>query len=131
MAGLLAAQKASDAAQSAVDATNNGAAQVALAANQVALAANQVSLATDQAVIAGNKADADIARAAAVIAQNAAEAALDSFDDRYLGAKASDPTTDNDGNPLVVGALYFRIGVGMQAWNGTAGSFLPDSGGRT
>lgn len=118
---LLAAQKASDAAQSAVDATNNGAAQVALAANQVALAANQVSLATDQAVIAGNKAaDADIARAAAVIAQNAAEAALDSFDDRYLGAKASDPTTDNDGNPLVVGALYFRIGVGMQAWNGTA-----------
>ena len=117
---LLAAQKASDAAQSAVDATNNGAAQVALAANQVALAANQVSLATDQAVIAGNKAaDADIARAAAVVAQNAAQDAFDSFDDRYLGAKASDPATDNDGNPLVVGALYFRIGVGMQVWNGS------------
>ena len=118
---LLAAQKASDAAQSAVDATNNGAAQVALAANQVSLAANQVSLATDKAVIAGNKAaDADSARAAAVIAKNAAEAALDSFDDRYLGAKASDPATENDGNPLVVGALYFRTGVGMQVWNGTA-----------
>jgi hypothetical protein len=35
-------------------------------------------------------------------------AALDSFDDRYLGQKASDPTVDNDGNPLVTGALYFN-----------------------
>lgn len=35
-------------------------------------------------------------------------AALDSFDDRYLGQKASDPTLDNDGNALVAGALYFN-----------------------
>jgi len=32
---------------------------------------------------------------------------LDSFDDRYLGTKTSDPTLDNDGNALVSGALYF------------------------
>jgi hypothetical protein len=32
---------------------------------------------------------------------------LDSFDDRYLGVKSSDPTQDNDGNALVSGALYF------------------------
>jgi len=32
---------------------------------------------------------------------------LDSFDDRYLGPKSSAPTLDNDGNALVVGALYF------------------------
>lgn len=31
----------------------------------------------------------------------------DNFDDRYLGAKASDPTLDNDGNALIDGALYF------------------------
>lgn len=49
-------------------------------------------------------------------AKLAAEAALDSFDDRYLGAKSSDPVTDNDGNPLIVGALYFRTTapVGMK-----------------
>ena len=41
-------------------------------------------------------------------AKDAALAALDSFDDRYLGAKASDPTVDNDGNALVSGALYFN-----------------------
>jgi hypothetical protein len=38
----------------------------------------------------------------------AAAALLDDFDDRYLGAKASDPTTDNDGDPLIVGALYWN-----------------------
>ena len=37
----------------------------------------------------------------------AAEAALDAFTDLYLGAKASDPALDNDGNALQDGALYF------------------------
>ena len=38
---------------------------------------------------------------------SAAAASYDSFDDRYLGAKASGPATDNDGDPLITGALYF------------------------
>jgi hypothetical protein len=33
---------------------------------------------------------------------------LDSFDDRYLGSKSSDPTLDNDGNALLTGALYYN-----------------------
>jgi len=45
---------------------------------------------------------------AAQAAEDAALAALDNFDDRYLGQKASDPTLDNDGNALVAGALYFN-----------------------
>ena len=51
----------------------------------------------------------DVAEAitAAQQAQIAAENAFDSFDDRYLGAKDSDPITDNDGDPLVTGALYY------------------------
>ncbi len=53
------------------------------------------------------KADAIIAQEAAEDAQEAAEAALDLFDDAMLGAKASDPTLDNDGNALEDGALYF------------------------
>jgi len=36
-----------------------------------------------------------------------AAALLDNFDDRYLGPKSSAPTLDNDGNTLVIGALYF------------------------
>ena len=45
---------------------------------------------------------------ASAAARDAALAALDSFDDRYLGQKAADPTVDNDGNTLIAGALYFN-----------------------
>jgi len=48
------------------------------------------------------------AQSAAESARDATLAAYDQFDDRYLGAKASDPTLDNDGNALVGGALYFN-----------------------
>lgn len=43
----------------------------------------------------------------ALSSANAAAASFDSFDDRYLGPKASAPTLDNDGQTLLVGALYF------------------------
>ena len=36
-----------------------------------------------------------------------AESYVDTFDDRYLGAKSSDPTLDNDSQALTDGALYF------------------------
>ena len=44
---------------------------------------------------------------AATNAKNAAEAALDTFDDDFLGSKSSNPSVDNDGNALADGALYF------------------------
>ena len=50
----------------------------------------------------------------------AAEAAYDDFDDRYLGDKASDPTVDNDGDPLVTGALYFNTTTNvLRVYNGS------------
>ena len=52
--------------------------------------------------------NAETAQTAAEVAQAAAESALDNFDDRFLGAKASDPTVDNDGDALTDGALYFN-----------------------
>jgi hypothetical protein len=59
----------------------------------------------DQAETAQTAAEA--AQTAAEAAQTATETAYDNFDDRYLGAKASAPSVDNDGDPLVDGALYF------------------------
>ena len=47
----------------------------------------------------------------ALNAKNAAEAALDTFDDDFLGSKASDPAVDNDGDALADGALYFNTTV--------------------
>ncbi len=58
---------------------------------------------------------------AAQAAQAGAEAAYDAFDDRYLGAKATAPTTDNDGNALLTGALYWNTGINaLYIWDGSA-----------
>ena len=58
---------------------------------------------------------------AAAASAAAAEASYDSFDDRYLGAKSSAPSVDNDGNALVTGALYWNsTSATMFAWTGSA-----------
>ena len=63
------------------------------------------------------------ANIAGVYADSAA-ASFDEFDDRYLGAKNADPTTDNDGEPLIVGALYWNTPLAkMKAWDGSAWAF--------
>jgi hypothetical protein len=59
-------------------------------------------------VAADHVADAESAKLAAESARDAAEGYTDSFDDRYLGAKASAPTLDNDGDTLLDGALYYN-----------------------
>ena len=64
-----------------------------------------------------------VAGSATAAAASAAAAATtyDNFDDRYLGAKSSAPTLDNDGNALITGALYWNTpGATMYAWSGTA-----------
>jgi hypothetical protein len=58
---------------------------------------------------------------AAAASATAAAASYDSFDDRYLGAKASAPSVDNDGNALGVGAIYWNsVTNQMFAWTGSA-----------
>lgn len=59
-------------------------------------------------------------------AQNAAQSAADAdatykdFDKRYLGEKPSDPSVDNEGNPLQEGALYWNTTTkAMRVWTGT------------
>lgn len=103
-----AAGSATSAANSATAATTNGAAQVSLAAAQVALATTQANNAANSATASANSAS-DSANSATSAAASAASAAaiLDNFDDRYLGSKSSAPTVDNDGNALILGALYF------------------------
>jgi len=57
---------------------------------------------------------------AAASSAAAAAASYDSFDDRYLGAKSTAPTLDNDGNALIEGALYWNsVDNAMYAWDGS------------
>ncbi len=96
-----------------VDAVAASASQSAAAASATA-AANSQSLAATantNAQTANTNAQAALTSAnsalsSAQAAQAAAELALDSFDDQYLGSKATDPSTNNDGDALVQGNLY-------------------------
>lgn len=106
-----------------------------------ALASNVHSNAQDASASAtaasGSASAADTSASSALSSKNTAQAAetaavqaFDDFDKRYLGAKASAPTLDNDGNPLQSGALFFLIGTGMRVWSGSAweAAYLPASG---
>jgi hypothetical protein len=66
------------------------------------------------------------ATAAAASASAASSSAIDAattydnFDDRYLGAKATPPTLDNDGDALITGAIYWNtVDNAMYAWTGS------------
>lgn len=63
---------------------------------------------------------AETAQELAESAQTAAETAYDNFDDRFLGAKATNPTLDNDGQALITGALHFNTtGNEMRVYTGS------------
>ena len=99
-----ASSSASSASSSASAAAASAAAALVSENNSATSESNALSYKTDAETA---KTASETAQTAAENAQAAAEAALDNFDDRFLGAKASDPTLDNDGAALTDGALYF------------------------
>lgn len=116
------ATNASNSATAAAASASSASTSATNAANSATAAGTSATNAASSATAASGSASAAAASAtAAQAAQTAAEAAFDSFDDRYLGAKTVAPTTDNDGNALLTGALYFNsTGNQMYAWSGSA-----------
>ena len=84
------------------------AAQTAAEAAQAAAETAETNAETAETNAETAQTAAEVAQSAAESAQSSTEAVYDAFDDRYLGAKASDPTLDNDGNALQTGAQYFN-----------------------
>jgi hypothetical protein len=65
---------------------------------------------------------------AAAASAAAAAASYDSFDDRYLGAKSTAPSVDNDGNALVTGALYWNTSSNLMfVWSGSSWGSISSS----
>ena len=130
-ASASAAQSAAETAQAAAEAAQTGAETAETNAETAETNAVAAQTAAETA-----QTGAETAQTAAEAARDATLAAYDSFDDRYLGAKASDPATDNDGDPLAAGMLYYNTTVPeMRLYTGSAwvaayvsgGSFLAAS----
>lgn len=86
-------------------------------------AAAVAAAAASATAAAGSSVNASTAAGAALGAKDAANATWANFQNRYLGPKASNPTVDNYGNPLSIGALYYYTGTPtaeMRQYNGTA-----------
>ena len=95
-------------AASSTTAQNAAATSATAAANSATAAASSASTASGHKDTASTKATeaANSATAAAASAAAAASSA-DNFDDVYLGSKSSEPSTDNDGDALNTGDLFF------------------------
>ena len=92
-------------------------------------ATSSASTATTKATSATSSATSATASAAtattkaneAAASAVAAAASADTFDDVYLGAKSSNPSTDNDGDALGAGDLYYNTSsTTLQVYNGSA-----------
>jgi hypothetical protein len=121
-----------------VDGILGSATAAATSASAAATSASNASTsASNASTSAGN---ASTSATAAAASATSAAASYDSFDDRYLGPKASAPTVDNDGNTLLTGALYWNsTSSQLFIWSGsawtqaalTAGSFATLTGTET
>ena len=81
-------------------------------------AATSASLSALSATSSASAASASASAASSSAAS--AAASFDSFDDRYLGAKSSAPSVDNDGNALITGALYWNSTLSLlYIWTGS------------
>jgi hypothetical protein len=86
-------------------------------------AAETAQTAAELAETNAETAETNASASASAAAASAASAAtlLDNFDDIYLGSFATDPTLDNDGDPLTAGDLYFNtVSSTLQVYSGSA-----------
>ena len=137
------ASEASTSATNAATSATNAATSETNAATSETNAANSATAAATSATNASNS-ETNAATSATNAATSATEASTsatnaaasyDSFDDRYLGAKSSAPTVDNDGDALITGALYFDTTANeMRVYDGSswaaAGSAVNGTSGR-
>jgi hypothetical protein len=120
-----AATSAASAATSASSALTSQTAAATSAASaltsQTAAATSATSAENSATASQGYATAASTSAASAATSATSAATTYDDFDDRYLGSKSSAPTVDNDGNTLLVGAIYWNSSLNnMYVWSGSA-----------
>ena len=119
---LASASSAATSATSADDSATAAATSETNASSSASSASTSATNASNSATAASTaQTAAETAQTAAETAETNAAASYDSFDDRYLGAKSSAPTLDNDGDALLTGALYWNTTSNqLFVWDGSA-----------
>jgi len=115
---------ATSATSAAASATAAATSATSAAASATAAATSATSAANSATASANSASAAATSAASAATSASSAAASYELFDDRYLGAKATPPTTDNDGNPLIDGVIYYNTtDYNMYVWNGGTSSW--------
>jgi hypothetical protein len=115
-----ASASATSAGQAATSATSSANSATLSATSATASATSASASATSAAAAATSASSAATSAAAAATSASDAATTYDNFDDRYLGSKSSAPTVDNDGNTLLVGAIYWNSTLNaMYVWSGS------------
>jgi len=113
-AASTSASSASTSASSALTSANSASTSAASAGTSATASATSASAAATSATSAATSASS------AATSASSAATTYDDFDDRYLGSKSSPPTVDNDGNTLLVGAIYWNSTLNnMYVWSGS------------
>ena len=120
-----AATSASNASTSASTATTQASNASTSASNASTSETNAGTSETNAGTSASNAStsasNASTSETNAATSANEAAASADAFDDVYLGSKSSDPTTDNDGDALAAGMLYYNTtSTIMRIYSGSA-----------
>ena len=110
-----------DAASATTAQTAAAASAAAAAASETASAASETASAASQAAAATSATNSANSATASAASATSAAASFDSFDDKYLGAKSSAPSTDNDGDALQIGTLYFNTTTNTMQVYGSSG----------
>jgi hypothetical protein len=115
---LTATTQASNASTSASNAATSESNASTSASNA---ATSETNAATSETNAGTSETNASNSASAAATSAAEAAASADAFDDVYLGSKSSDPTTDNDGDPLAAGMLYYNtVSNLMRIYSGSA-----------
>jgi hypothetical protein len=119
-AATSATSAAASATAAATSATSAATSASSALTSQTAAATSATSAATSASSALTSQTAAATSAASAATSASDAATTYDNFDDRYLGSKSTAPTVDNDGNTLLVGAIYWNSTLNnMYVWSGS------------
>ena len=120
-AATSATAASTSASAASTSATNAATSETNAATSETNAATSATNAATSETNAATSATSAASSATSAASSATSAAASYDSFDDRYLGAKSSAPSLDNDGDALITGALYFNTTTDIMYVYGSSG----------